>query len=103
MLRNAEQQYYREQFLDNRGNSAATWKIIKNIVPNKKSTNINFERENELERAEEFNKLFVDVGKRTFEKTQINLNDMTLNHDNTAMNENNKNLFKAEPVDVNTS
>ncbi len=88
LLRNAEQLYYREQFLNNKGNTAATWKIINNIVPNKKSTNnINIERENELERAEQFNELFVAVGKRTFEKTQNNLNDMNINHDNTQEKE----------------
>ncbi len=37
LLRNAKQQYYREQFLNNRGNSGATWEIIYNILPNKKS------------------------------------------------------------------
>lgn len=35
LLRNAEQQYYCGQFLNNRSNSAAIWNIIKNIVPNK--------------------------------------------------------------------
>ncbi len=35
LLGNAEQQYYRGQFLDNRNSSVAIWKIIKNIVPNK--------------------------------------------------------------------
>ncbi len=83
--------------------SDAILKIFKNIVPNKKSTNkINFERENELERAEEFNELFVDVGKPTFEKTQNNPNGMNLNHNNTQGNEKYENLFGAEAVDVNT-
>ncbi len=72
------------------------------IVPNKKSTNNNnLERENELERAEEFNDLFAGVGKHTFEKTQNDLNDMNLNHDNTQGNETYQNLFRPEPVDVN--
>ena len=102
-LRNAEQEYYREQFHSNRGNSAATWKIIKNIVPNKKSTNNNnFESENELERAEEFNELFVNVGKRTFEKTQNNQNITNPNLDYPLGNGNYENFFRAKPVDVNT-
>ncbi len=100
LIRNAEQQYYREQLINNKGKIAATWKIIKNIVPNKKSTNnINIERENELERAEQFNELFFAVGKRTFEKTQNNLNDMNINHDNTQENDNYENLCR--PVHVN--
>ncbi len=36
MLRNAEQAFYREQFHNCRGNTAATWKLIRNMVPNKK-------------------------------------------------------------------
>ena len=103
LLRNAEQEYYRDQLHNNKGNTAATWKIIKNIVPNKKSTaNINLESENELERAEEFNELFIDVGKRTFEKTQNNLNIINFNYENPERTENHENFFRAEPVDVNT-
>ncbi len=52
-------------------------------------------------RRADFNELFVEVGKRTFEKTQNNLNGMNLNHDNTQGNETYENLFKPEPIDVN--
>ncbi len=51
---------------------------------------------------EEFNKLFVDVGKRSFVKTKNNLSGMKLNPGNTQGNETYENLFRAEPVDVNT-
>ncbi len=94
LLRKAGQQYYRQQFLNNRGNSAATCKCNKNIMPSKKSTNnSNFERENELDRAEEVNELFVAVGKRTFEKRQNNLSDMNHKYDNTQENETYENVF----------
>ncbi len=101
LLRNAEQQYYRGQFYDNWGNSAATSKVIKKTsyrTKNQLATSVS--TENELNRAEEFIKLFLDVGKCIFEKTQNTLNDMNLNHDNTQGNETYENLFIAERDDV---
>ncbi len=51
MLRNAEQVFYREQLHNCRGNTAATWKLIRNMTPNKKLTS-NKNNESELEQAE---------------------------------------------------
>ncbi len=79
MLRNAEQAFYREQFHNCRGNTAATWKIIRTMVPSKKQTNNN-NVESELEQAENFNELFVNVGKLAFDKTQNELNSEHPHH-----------------------
>ncbi len=77
-------------------------KLLKTSYLTRNRLTTSISRGNELEKAEEFNEYFVEVGKRTFEKTQTNLNDMNLNHDNTHENENYENLFRPEPVDVNT-
>ncbi len=101
MLRNEEQAFYREQFHNCRGNTAATWKIVQNMVPNKKLINNN-NIENELEQAEKFNELFVNVGKLAFKRTQNELNIIHLHRVSLQQNLNYENFFRPEPVDVNT-
>ncbi len=101
MLRNAERAFYREQFHSCRGNTAATWKLLRNMIPNKKLTSNN-NIESELEQAEKFNDLFVNVGKLAFEKTQNELNIAHPHRGSLQQNLNYENFFRPEPVDVNT-
>lgn len=101
LLRTSEQAYYRDKICDCRGNSAATWKVIKEITPNKRETNNN-NFENESGMAEKFNEFFVNVGERTFQSTQNNLNDTSQSYSNPQHNVNLQHFFRPRPVDMNT-
>ncbi len=101
MLRNAEQAFYREQSHSCRGNTATTWKLIRDMIPNKKLTSSN-NIESELEQAEKFNDLFVNVGKLAFERTQNELSIVHRHRVSLQQNLNYENFFRPEPVDVNT-
>ncbi len=101
LLRTSEQATYRDEIYDCRGNTTATWKIIKEITPNKRETNNN-NFENESDMAEKFNDVFVNVGERTFQTTQNNLNDTSQSQNNPQHNVNLEHLFRLSPVDRNT-
>ncbi len=75
LLQHAEQQYYREQLDNCRGNTAATWKVIREIMSKQRiSTNNNSDDETDYEKANVYNEIFANVGRRTFEGTQNNSN-----------------------------
>ncbi len=71
-------------------------------MPSKKVINNTYGHGNALEKAEEFNELFVNVGKRTYERTQSQLShvnsDQEVSHYNTVY----AHFFRPEPVDTNT-
>ena len=74
-----------------------------NIIPSKGNAGNDFGHTDDTIKAEELNEAFVNVGKRTFEKTLTELNNVndkqgTLNRDNTVYTQ----LFRPEPVDANT-
>lgn len=100
LLRESEQTYYREKISDCRGNSAATWKIIKQITPPDTKTNHNFENESDM--AAKFNELFVNVGENTFQTTQNYLSVTDQTYDDPLSNVNTEHLFRPQPVDINT-
>ncbi len=101
LLKTGEQAYYRENISDCRGNSAATWKIIKEIPPNKRESS-NSSLENETDMAEKFNEFFVNVRERTFQTTQNNLNDASQSCDNPQHYVTHEHFFRPRPVDINT-
>ncbi len=100
MLRNAEQALYHEQFHNCKGNTAATWKIIRNMVPNNNNNNNNKKLasnnniENELEQAEKSNERFVNVGKLAFDRTQNELNIVHPHRVSLQQNLNYENFFR---------
>ncbi len=102
LLRDAEQSYYRDKMYDCRGNSAVTWKIIKDITPNRKEANNNNNFVNELEMAEKFNDLFVSVGERTYQTTQNNLSNSNQNNVVPLPDVDDGHRFRPSPVDTNT-
>ena len=95
--------YYRKQLQDTKGNTSKTWKIIKDIVPNRKSNSNEHNFENITNKANEFNFHFANVGKNTYERTQEFLHGENVSHVN---NPNvvlcDGNLFRPHPVNVDT-
>ncbi len=62
--------YYHNEFLNNKGNISKTWKTIREIVPNSKNISNNSNFDNVVDKANEFNSYFANVGKNTYTKTQ---------------------------------
>ncbi len=86
LIHNAERDYYRTKFQNCKGNIYATWRLIRNIVPCKKIINNTYGRGNALDKAEEPNELFVNVGKRTYERTQSQLSHINRDQDPSRHN-----------------
>ncbi len=103
LIDESKNQYYGNNLNENKSNVAKTWKTIRDIIPNSKHKVSNCNFDNEITKANEFNKHFADVGRNTYEKTQetldgenvIHFNDMT----NTLDDDNN---FRPQPVDTDT-
>ena len=96
----AKKEYYLKQFNENRGNIKGTWNIIKEIIPNKKRSNVN-KFDNTIEKANEFNNFFANVGKNTFNNAQEMLNNLNLPQHQIPDGYDDF-QFRPEPVDVNT-
>ncbi len=67
LIEETKAQYYHNVFNENKGNTSKIWKTIREIVPSRK-TNSNTDSDNTEDKANEFNKLFANVGKNTFKK-----------------------------------
>lgn len=93
--------YYKGKLGECRNDMTGTWKIINSMAP-KKSMSVDTRSHDELlQEANKFNEYFADVGKKTFEKSQENLNHEPQNQVNNELNPNHT-IFKAEPVDIST-
>ncbi len=57
---------------------------------------------NALDKAEELNELFANVGKRTYERTQSQLSHKNLDQGRSRHNAVHEHLIQPEPVDTNT-
>ena len=104
LIHTGKNEYFKNKFYECKGNSRATWQVVKNLVPKVKSNSGGPIYENDAEKAEEFNKFFANVGRESFEKSQENIADasgliQTLN-DNS--NSNISDLFRPQPVNVDT-
>ncbi len=102
LLQHAEQQYYCEQFDNCRGNTAATWKVIRDIMPKQRiSANNSSDDKTDYEKANIYNELFADKIKQIKKKTQSQSSIPTNNIDDqqTLTLENS---FRPEPVDTST-
>lgn len=72
LINQAKHKYYHNQLSNSKNNPSSTWKIIKDIIPDKKNNPSTHTFSDEKAKAEEFNEFFANVGKNTFNKTQIN-------------------------------
>ena len=58
--------HYRNELNNNKGNFSKTWKTINEIVPNSKTTSNVLNFDNAVDKANEFNFYFANVGKNTY-------------------------------------
>ncbi len=99
LIRQSKTKHYHNQFNACKGNTAATWKVIRGIVPGKNEKFINHNFENTKEKAEEFHNFFANVVKNTFEKTQHNLHNQIIR---PPPRSNENEYFRPQPGDTNT-
>ena len=80
-LHEAKKTYYHNKFHQSKGNLAQMWSNIRGIVPNNKSHNV-ITNEDVNDKMEEFNKLFANVGRKTFVKCKNYFTSNDANPDN---------------------
>ena len=73
-LSESKDNYFKGEFIKNKGNIKGTWNTIRKIVPCNKNISNNFPcSENDIQkRVEDFNDYFAKVGEDTFKKSQEN-------------------------------
>ncbi len=100
----SKKQYYLNKLTNNKNNSTAKWKVIKEIIPNQKNCQKGYIFEDMETKAEEFNNFFADVGKNTYELTQKSLtnNDLDFSQLSAVICDNRNIKFRPQPVNVET-
>ena len=105
-INNAKKEHFYDEFTKCKGNSSATWRVVKDMIPGLKNVNNRLILDNPLDKANEFNEYFANVGENAFKKSQEGYQPSILN--NNTVNEVNDNqlnniaLFRPQPVDINT-
>ncbi len=89
--------------LDNKGNISKTWATIKEIVPDCKNQSREYSFDDEAKQANEFNVLFANVGRNTYDKTQETLHGENLSDFNDAnVILDGVSIFRPQSVDIET-
>ncbi len=102
LIARTKAQHYNSIFNDNRGNTSKIWKTIREIVPSR-NTNSNACIDNGGDEPNEFNKLFANVGKNTFQKTQEILHGAGVPHPAMVQEHfGGDDAFRPHPVDTET-
>ncbi len=102
MMSAARKEYYNRELNSTKGNTAAVWRLIREIVPSINKTSNGCNTENN--KIEEFNHFFANVGREAFEDSPQNItpeieeNLSPLHHELAS----NQNTFRPHPVDTNT-
>ena len=102
-LQTGIKRYYSEKLGDCKSNMANTWRIITSMAP-EKSDNFDSENRSEdelLHNANKFNEFFANVGMKSFEKSQENL-DSEFQYVPSHVSNHDRITFRPEPVDLNT-
>lgn len=104
LLHKTKNEYYNKEIQDDKGDSAATWKILRESIPApQRKMCATVDAEETDDKADAFNRLFANVGKETFMKSQLELQKDQ--PECITTNENyNDNLcnFRPQPTDSST-
>ncbi len=94
--------HYHDRLKDNKGNTSATWNVLKEIIPSKKNKHNAFNFDHLSEKAEEFSNFFSNVGESTFKRSQKELiNEGKSVVELPQSNINTVSASRPEPVDTN--
>ena len=104
LLNQSKFQYHNNKLDENKGNTAAIWDVLRQIMPSTKKSSPIVEDDINLKcKADSFNNFFVNVGKETYEKSQRNVEDLSdeiqLNPDNDMQK---YDKFRPQPIDSET-
>lgn len=102
LISESKSEYYRSKFNETKGDIAKTWKTIREIIPSCKSNASGCNFDNEINKANEFNKHFANVGRNVYEKTQDMLHGENVTHFSNTNVTNDCNSFRPQPVDTDT-
>lgn len=102
LLTKQKAEYHNKKFEENKGNSAAMWDVLRQLVPGTKRNSSLTNNDDTNSKAEDFNNFFTNVGKNMFEKSQLqmsNSGDIPLpNPDIPELTV----MFRPQPTDANT-
>ena len=96
--------HYNRKFNEHKSNSKMVWKVIKELIPNNKSSNMSDicnNEDNTRQTANAFNEFCANVGRKTFEETQLNNSSGLATTAPDEITEPNS-LFRPEPIDWQT-
>ena len=98
----ARSTYFKDQLKVCGTDSKKKWKVLKKLIPDKKSDSNSYNYDNVPEKAEHFNEFFSNVGKVTFERTQENVERNLNNNIRPSAEIPNIEKFRPQPVTVDT-
>ena len=97
-------EHYKNEFVKNKGNIKGTWNVIDKIIPKSRKGKGLLDEENQdsLEKVEEFNKYFAEIGEIAFNKSQEQIHQNADLTNNQAPLSNSTAKFRPPPVDLNS-
>ena len=103
-IREAKAKHYKSRLNDCKGDSGATWKVVRDMVPGLGNKRSNTSFDDPSKKAEEFNQYFANVGENAFHKSQEGIEDDIRTRELRNSNQHllNTPKFRPQPVDVNT-
>lgn len=105
MLSEKKKSYYRNEFSKCKGDIRGTWSVVKKLIPDTKKSNTlcNDQDIDVQKKAEEFNKYFSNIGRNTFERSQVNVPNVNLSHnDQPPPSSRIRDKFRPQPTDMDT-
>ena len=98
-LNKAKNKYFREKFSTCKGDSGATWGVVKEMIPGLRSKD-KLSYDNPSQKAEEFNDHFATVGEKAFRKSQEGLESRVPTDNVTTELHSSASFFRPQSVDV---
>ena len=103
-MKNTTSGHYRDRLVECKWNTAATWKVIKEIISSDKNTHHAHNFSNPCDKADELNKFFPNVGESTFKGSQEELkSEGEIVVDGPHPDIDISTVFRPQPVDTNTA
>ena len=98
VISRAKKEYYNTELMDNSGDVAATWRVVRQLVPGKPKNNDCLPIAGKID---QLNSYFVNVGKNAFLKSQQDMSE-DIETPKIANTTQVADLFRPQPTDINT-
>ena len=100
-LRTAKKQHFKTEFHNCKGDGGATWKVVEDMLPGLRSKDRGLDFEDPVQKAEDFNQYFANVGETAYRKSQEGIDNSLVQNIN-SQSLSNIPKFRPQPVDENT-